>query len=99
MQHHRLLHQAIELTEELVDLIEGRLRFDQLLDVLAKTGRHKAIDVQLFLQILVDDLVAAGGQCDVVFLRGKLDDTIVRAVIDHLHGDAPFPAARFTVKP
>src|SRR5215470_5851142 len=89
MQHDGLVHQTIELTEELVDFVERRLFFDQLLYMLTEACRHCSIDVNLALSVLVDNLIAARLHREVAVLRWEFDDTVVGAVVDHLHGDTP----------
>ena len=90
MKNDRLIHQAVELTEKFIYFIERRLVFDQFLHVFSKTGCHRAVDIDLALRVLVDDLIPAGKHRDMAVLRRKLDDTVVGAVLDHLHGDTPY---------
>ena len=44
VEDHRLVHQTVELAEEFVYFVKRRFFFDQLGDMLAKTGRHCAVD-------------------------------------------------------
>jgi hypothetical protein len=89
VQDDRLVHQAVELAEEFIDLLERRLFLDQLLHVFAKTRCHRAVDEDLALSVLVDDLKAAGQHGSMISLGCKFNDAVVRAVVDHLHGDTP----------
>jgi hypothetical protein len=57
MQYDPLVHDAVEPAEKLIDFIQRRLVFNQLLDMFAKACRHGTFDKNFALHGFIDNLV------------------------------------------
>src|SRR5882757_899939 len=81
----RLRHQASVAAQEGVELVEGRLGGQQLVDVALEVLRLRAVQENLATHALVHDLEAASRMTLNVSEVGELDHAKMRTVIDHVH--------------
>jgi len=86
---HRLRHHRIELAEEVVDFFDRGFAGDQPFHILAEMLGKLAAEEDFTFEVLVHDLVAARGKHGVLAVCTELDNAVVVAVVDHLHGAPP----------